>query len=148
MAKHKHPLYGTWQQMRLRCTSSVNRDYANYGGRGITVCERWNDFWLFVEDMGERPDGHSLDRIDNNQGYCPENCRWASRLEQQSNRRDGRYIRKTPDGFRVCITLLPYKQHTRHFTSLSLAEDYRADCVYEREFHRRLNGCWTRENRP
>ena len=141
MSRKQHPLYGVWKAMRKRCLSQSNPAYANYGGRGITICERWSDFWLFVEDVGERPDGYSLDRIDNNQGYCPENCRWASRLTQQSNRREGRYIRKTPYGFRVSITLLPYEVHARHFTSLSLAEDYRADCVYEREFHRMLSRC-------
>lgn len=94
----KHPLYTTWLTMKDRCNNPRNRHFHNYGGRGIKVCDRWSKnggsgFWAFVEDMGARPDGYTLDRINNNMGYSPDNCRWASKIEQNLNKRTNR---KTP----------------------------------------------------
>lgn len=80
-------IYNIWADMVGRCTRPTHMRYADYGGRGITVCERWLDFANFYADMGDRPPGRSLDRRDNDQGYSPENCRWATLSDQARNKR-------------------------------------------------------------
>jgi hypothetical protein len=88
------PEYKAWQTMRLRCTVPTNLAYADYGGRGIKVCDRWlNSVAAFIEDMGPKPSPrHELDREDNNGHYEPNNCRWVTRKVNDRNRRSNRFV--------------------------------------------------------
>lgn len=96
MSKNQKALtYNSYKSMLNRCTNLNASDYKRYGGRGITICDRWagpNGFFFFCKDMGIRPPDKTLDRIDNNKGYFPENCRWASKKEQQRNRRNNHFV--------------------------------------------------------
>ncbi|TXN33923.1 hypothetical protein [Methylobacterium sp. WL19] len=92
--KHGHSLsgkktaeYDAWTNMHQRCSNPNHFKYKDYGARGIVVCERWNSFETFIHDMGMRPEGLSLERINNDAGYSPENCKWATYAEQMKNRR-------------------------------------------------------------
>lgn len=98
------PEYSTWKGMKERCHNPNSERYSAYGGRGIHVCARWHkSFMNFFTDMGAKPSPkYSLDRIDNNKGYSPENCRWATVVEQSRNRRDGFNIEYK--GEKLCIS--------------------------------------------
>ena len=110
--------YWLWQNMMRRCYDNKNSAYGNYGGRGITVCARWHEFETFYADMGERPAGHSLDRIENEPGYSLENCRWATRADQARNTRTNVMITRAGQTKTLAewaeITGIPYSRiHAR-----------------------------------
>ena len=88
------PEYQAWKNMKKRCFNPNTKQYSDWGGRGITVCDRWkNSFENFLADMKLKPTPkHSIDRIDNDGDYCPENCKWATNAEQQNNQRTNRLI--------------------------------------------------------
>lgn len=121
--------YSSWQNMLARCYNVKNPYYSHYGGRGITVCESWrNSFNDFISDMGLKPTNlHSIDRIDNNLGYCKNNCRWATRVVQIANRRrddiKGYYFNNLKK--RWIVDLRINKNRTlRHFKSEKEAKEF------------------------
>lgn len=93
--------YRSWAGMRQRCQNIKNKKYKNYGGRGIKVCKRWEKFENFYKDMGKKPMGHSIDRINNNGNYTPKNCRWACRFTQARNTSTNTFIKY--NGSKKCI---------------------------------------------
>jgi hypothetical protein len=96
------PTYATWQNMRRRCLNPEDKSYESYGLRGITVCERWESFSNFLEDLGDKPSGLTLERRNNELGYSPENCYYASHAQQSRNRRSN--------------VLIEFQGHTRCLT--------------------------------
>ena len=101
--------YKTWCSLKQRCLNPRNRDYKNYGARGITVCEHWLKFENFLADMGERPSGkHTIERKNNDRGYNPKNCEWMLRAGQNNNRRNSLHI----TAFGETRTLADWARHT------------------------------------
>lgn len=93
----RHGLYGSrtywvWASMLQRCLNPLSQKYADYGGRGISVCKRWHKFEHFLADMGEQPAGLTLDRLKNHRGYSKTNCRWVTMSTQQNNKRNNRLL--------------------------------------------------------
>lgn len=123
--KANSPEYAIWAAMRNRCTNPNDRNYKNYGGRGITLCERWQAFPSFYADMGSRPSSrHSIERLDNNGHYSPDNCKWATVEEQQLNRRTAR--------------LLTFKGETCNLAIWAKRTGLSVTCILHR-----LNAGWT-----
>lgn len=123
--------YTSWMQMKSRCRNTNLKSYKDYGGRGVTVCSRWlgeDGFINFLSDMGERPEGHSLDRYPNNNGnYEPSNCRWATRPQQQRGRRNNIWLEH--EGERLVMTdwlkriAMPYSTFQYHVKKGRTIED-------------------------
>lgn len=106
MTKHgmsKTLTYRTWASMKSRCQNPNEPRYKDYGGRGISVCDRWLKFENFLEDMGEKPRGLTLDRKNNDRGYCKENCKWSSKQEQARNRRMVKFTKSDVRTIKKCL---------------------------------------------
>ncbi len=106
-------IYNSWRSIVQRCTNHEHNQYKDYGGRGITVCERWLKFQNFLEDMGEPPPKHSINRIENNEGYCPNNCEWITTKENNRNKRNNLFVQHNGQS-RLLVDLseetrIPYK---------------------------------------
>ena len=134
-----HGLYATrayhsWYNMLQRCNNPKNRAYKNYGNRGITVCKRWANFENFFDDMGERPDGLTIERRNNELGYFKENCSWATRTEQNKNMRVQKKNKtgirgicwfKPTQRYHVRIQVNGKSYHIGYFADLQKAEEAR-----------------------
>jgi hypothetical protein len=127
------PEYISWRAMRKRCRNPRYDAYKNYGARGITICDRWESFDNFLADMGPRPAGMSLDRIDNDGNYEPSNCRWATRYEQGRNTRkchyrliNGELLTTSEAAIRLGVCR---KTVTRHYPIHSAVPHGRHDCA-------------------
>lgn len=125
VGKKKTKTYNTWEHMIRRCNNSGDKDYPDYGGRGITVCSRWMKFDNFLTDMGESPDNYQIDRIDNNKGYNKENCRWTTSIVNNRNRRNNRLF--TLKGKTQCIAAwaqeynIPYSRLWRRLCNQNMS---------------------------
>ena len=133
--------YQAWLNMISRCTNPEHDHYYAYGGRGISVHEPWFDFAVFFEDMGECPDGYSIDRSRVNGDYCPDNCEWIPLEDQARNKRLRRAkgtIAKAPNGKYRFQSSTGDRVHTTSWGTLEEALDAQADYIFEREMHIRL----------
>lgn len=129
--KTSRPLFRIWSGMMQRCYNVKLPGYKNYGGRGIKVDMRWHDFFAFENDMGVRPKGKSLDRIDNNGDYSKENCKWSTQIEQSNNIRKN--ILLTHDG--LTMSMSEWARHlniTREAMRLRISKNYSKERLFTR----------------
>ena len=119
----KDSIYNIWDSMHQRCTNPNRKDFVKYGARGISVCERWKEFHNFFADMGDKPAGMSLDRVDNSKGYSPENCRWAT--AKQQNRNQSSNVNITFNGETMCINAWAEKTGINEITLHARLQMYR-----------------------
>jgi hypothetical protein len=139
--------YRSWASMIVRCENRDGHAYDRYGGRGVRVCRRWRmSFESFLKDMGPKPPGYSLERRNNNGSYTPKNCYWASRMEQQRNRRGNRYVKYR--GRRMClaevvaITGIKYTTlHARMLRGMSIADAVRLPIKHPPRYMRNGHMC-------
>jgi hypothetical protein len=115
-------LYWVWAEMLSRCRNKNHKQFSDYGGRGISVCERWHVFANFKTDMGERPEGGTLERESNDGDYEPNNCRWATRKEQNSNRRNCIYV--DCDGERTTLKEYCRRKNIKYRPTCKRIRDY------------------------
>lgn len=128
-APARHGLHGTrayksWGHMMARCYNENNKKYKDYGARGITVCPEWHDVELFVRDMGERPAGTSLERVNNSLGYSKENCIWANAVVQARNRRLVKLSLQKANEIRAAYSSAPSVRGAKTKIVESLAKQY------------------------
>lgn len=128
-SQNKNPTYSSWKACIERCRNPNVRCFPRYGGRGITICDRWLiSFSNFLEDMGERPDGHTLDRIDNEGQYCKENCKWSTPKEQGNNRQNSPIITCG----NITLSLMQWSEKTGLSKSLIYARIFRQNWSSEK----------------
>lgn len=132
--------YRSWSEMIARCDNPKSKIYSYYGGRGISICERWRSFENFLEDMGERQVGQSLDRIDNDGNYEPGNCRWASKKDQARNRRSNCLV--TYNGTKMSLSEAAELEGIPYWQAYKFADD---KVIEQRKAYKRE---WARRNRP
>ena len=138
--------YHSWVGMKQRCSNKRNKAYKHYGGRGIRYCAEWESWAGFYADMGERPEGYTLERVDVNGDYCPENCIWLEKRKQGTNKRPQKSLAKPTVKQRTksCwVITMSVKGKSKYFgarSSIAEAEVLNDECYYEREFHRLVLG--------
>lgn len=130
----KEPEYSIWTNIRKRCLNPACKAFKNYGGRGIKICERWDDFGLFFKDMGKRPIEYTIERIDNDKGYSPKNCKWIPRNKQASNQRQRRNWHIKNKIFKTSIEASESLNVTRSTIWRWCKDPNKPDCYSEKRF--------------